>query len=645
MKLRASTLHHLALGLSLGLISGATVAEGQEVQAPCDVTLMQEDFDQGTYVIKQAGTYCLGENISFNPNSLSYLKKTNPDRAEDLTAYDAGYPLPSQIGFGDGQYNPAAFGLGFFAAIAVASPDVTIDLKGHTLEQSEEHALLQRFFSLIETADRPFISGQGPHDFGSDMVAASNLTIQNGRLGRSAHHGIHGNGSANVTVSNVVFEGFEVAAVALNGVQGLTLENLSATSRTDVPVNGKFSAAQFIKHYVNYLARTGADVTINGQSPKVIQERLKTAINNVYDDVVFSRYKTIQKRTHFDEWRLFHNPQRVVDGNAYGFLINGLGVAVDKFPLATSTSQPSRDIWMHNVHVKSLKANVTEVVGLAKASDDLGVVNDPVGSVFQFHAVDPLGRPLTISTLEPAEQGRYVGNVVSDAQALVAKAAVKGLFPSYLDVSRNSMNQDLLAWIESDKPLKSYLDKVKGAHPTGYICNGDQMHHVNKGVIGFKLDGAYDVTVENSSVNQIFNLGKEGSKLCGDYTISHPKAHLPGYGGANVRGVSVSGSNHVSIRKFDALNLRSKSGSAIGIDLMNDSKVVSVEDLILIGINAKTSASEGPTAYPLSVGVRVGELVDDVEAIRCCAYDLTGYQSKEMVDLSSRARVLEMCHL
>ena len=64
-----------------------------------------------------------------------------------------------------------AYGIGFFATISVIASDVVINLNGHTLEQSEEHALLQRFHSLIELGSQPFIHGQGPHDFGPKITS------------------------------------------------------------------------------------------------------------------------------------------------------------------------------------------------------------------------------------------------------------------------------------------------------------------------------------------------------------------------------------------------------------------------------------------------------------------------------------------
>nr|WP_320016610.1 hypothetical protein [uncultured Desulfobacter sp.] len=113
--------------------------------------LYQSDFMHGTYIIDKPGVYQLAEDISFNPNSTALL---------GTDAYHAGFPLPDQFA-PSGPYEPSAFGIGFFAAIAIPAENVVLDLAGHTIEQSEEHALLQRFFSVIELADQPFIPGQG----------------------------------------------------------------------------------------------------------------------------------------------------------------------------------------------------------------------------------------------------------------------------------------------------------------------------------------------------------------------------------------------------------------------------------------------------------------------------------------------------
>lgn len=603
----------------------------------CDVYLQQKDFDAGTYIIKKSGIYCLKENISFNPNSVTYLNHKLAD--SPITAYEASMPLRSQLGCGPGQYNPAAFGLGFFAAIAVVAPNVIIDLKGKTLEQSEEHALMQRFFSVIETSDRPFISGQGPADFGTIVGAAENLVIKNGKIGRSSHHGIHGNRAKKITIENIQFKDFEVAAVALNGVDGLILKNLKATSRQDVPVLGQFSSAQFIKAYVNYLVRIQSTTTINGLSALQIQAALKVAINNVYDDLIIQKKKSIQKNQHPKEWALFHNEYGVNDGNSYGFLINGVGVAVNGFPFTTSTKSPSKNVVINNVKVEKLKANIKEIVTVAAHGNAAVAVNDPVGSTFQLLALAPDGRPIAMTSA--SGEGIYIGNVVTNAQALVAKAVLNGDFPPFVDTSRNSISQELITWVESGTPLTNYLELNPGPHGTGFICNGDQMFHVNKGVIGFKLDGAIGVDVRNSQAKNISNIGKAGSSICGSYERSHPAATLKGYGGAITRGVSIAGSQDVSLTDIEINKVSSKNGSAIGVDIQTDSKNVEIKDVKIQRLSAGSTYQGPPTAHPEAIAIRTADTASDVVIEHVVQKKLKAYDDVEIIiqDLNQSATI------
>ena len=149
------------------------VASARMTDAGTVTELYQSDFITGPYIIDEPGIYRLAEDISFNPNSTALL---------GTDAYHAGFPLPNQFA-PSGPYNPSAFGIGFFAAIAITAQNVVLDLAGHTIEQSKEHALLQRFFAVIELADQPFIPEQGPSDFGADIKSAINVFIMNGPIG------------------------------------------------------------------------------------------------------------------------------------------------------------------------------------------------------------------------------------------------------------------------------------------------------------------------------------------------------------------------------------------------------------------------------------------------------------------------------
>jgi hypothetical protein len=202
-------------------------------------TLSPGDFDQGTMIISESGSYKLCEDITFYP--LVNPPETSSEGAAN--AFEPNFPGP---------YDENAFGLGFFAALCIAASDVTFYLNGYRIEQSEEHALLQRFFSVIELADSPFIEGVGPAQFVGESASfnsASNIQILGpGTIGRSAHHGIHGNENNNVLIQKVQFENFEVAAVSINNADDIKILNCHIPqNRHDVPVLGIFSAAKFIR--------------------------------------------------------------------------------------------------------------------------------------------------------------------------------------------------------------------------------------------------------------------------------------------------------------------------------------------------------------------------------------------------------------
>lgn len=586
-------------------IAGLVFIQTASAQTP--VLLHQSDFDQGTYQITRAGTYRLAEDISFNPHPVGSLAE---DGQTILDAYHAGKPFPSQLGRTDeGKYDPAAFGVGFFAAIAISAPDVTLDLNGHKLEQSAEHSLLQRFFAVIEAADQPFVPGQGPAAFGAEIVPATKLTIRNGTVGRSSHHGIHGNGNQDVVIQNVDFVDFEVAAVSLNGVTGLRIINSTATNREDVPVIGTFSNARFIADYVDYLVSAGSSTTLTVQGRSLgaadVQAALRDAINAVHEDVISNGRGFIDNTKHPGEYALFHNKHGIVDGNSYGYLVNPLGVATGGFPF--KPAQPARDITLQNVHILSQHAFINEVVALRQGNKP---VIDPIGAVFMVRNQHPsTGAPLTVSSPDDAT-AHYTGNVLANAQALVAKAALAGEFPAFLDVSRLSITPAVLHWIESGEPLASI---ASGAN--GYFCNGDTMFHVNKGVIGFKMDGAADVVLRNTSAHALENLGVAGSQICGAYQFSHPQATLPGYGGAKVRGYSFAGATGVTLTNAEADRLKAAGGSTIGFDVLTDTTGVSFQTCSVNDLDAgyAFTATGAPNEAPAAAGIHISASASGIQ--------------------------------
>ena len=571
-----------------------------------ETEVKQDDFLTGSYVIKTPGIYKLTENIEFNPNSHSFLNSNHQDAITlrnsnnlslPVSSYYTGDVLPSQFS----TYNPRAFGLGFFAAIVIQSKDVIIDLNGFEIKQSKEHALQQRFFSVFELADQPFIPSQGPHSFGNELIPATKCCIKNGTIGLSSHHGIHGNNNIDILLKDIIFQNFEVGACSLNKVHGLYCCNVEVKqNRHDIPVLGIWSSARFLRPYINHLLNTNWSGTIAGKNISTIHSELKTAIENTFNNVLNNN--TWESST---EYKLFGNSSGLIDGNSYGFLTNTGGVAVLGFPISRLTA--SKDIYFNNVVIKKVFSNINEIPAL-KTSDGKHM-KDQIGSVFQTQNKDHDGNFLTINN-----DNTYKGNVVSNAQLAVTKSILDGDSFGNLSVSRNSITTDVVNW-------------ANGTHTWDFkfICNGDSMFHVNKGAVIFKMDATENMYLKDCICENIKNTGLLGSTLCNDnsnYKNKIGKSHLAstynGYGGSNTRGFSFSTSKNVFVEKCSCKNVNSSYGLTYGFDVHQNSKDIVLTDCEVIGINAGTEAdidnyNNNPTCLPVSVGFHTEKNVDFVK--------------------------------
>mmetsp|Transcript_30013 Transcript_30013/g.36584 ORF Transcript_30013/g.36584 Transcript_30013/m.36584 type:complete len:693 (-) Transcript_30013:6-2084(-) len=592
------------------------------------IGLSQSDFDAGTYRITTAGEYVLTEDISFAPHSAN-----NTQSYDRSTVLECCKPRPEQFVSNGGTYPDLPYSLGFFAAITVETKYVHIDLRGYTIEQSKEHALMQRFFAVIELASSPFIPGQGPANFGPEISSGRYVRVRNGTIGRSSHHGIHGNDNYRVYIDDVAFKDFEVAAVALNGVNGLVIRNSSAKSRLDVPVTGRFSGSMFVYHYVKALHEkgVGTELAVAGvqKTAANIRTELEDAIVNVYEDIVINDRETIDSSEHPDEYAIFHNAKKVVDGNAYGFLTNSLGVAVNGFPWTKDKDDKhrhSKNINFESVTVHDLQADIKEVIALKRA--DIGKsVNDPLGNVLQLRNVHPDDETklITISSHDD-EEAEYKGNVVTNAQLFVAKCILEGKVPDslHLPITTNTINADIVTWAEASgttQPERFLSDLLTKLAPDpediGYFCDGDTMFHVNKGIVGFKIDNTDEATLQDCHVVNMTNFGASGSTICGKYYRSHPKDTISGYGGAAVRAFSFAGSNDVHVKDSSVSKLISQHGCAVGYDIMTDSSNIKLESCTTNTVKALGGGSSPQTVYD-GCGVVFGQASKDCELKEYC---------------------------
>ena len=197
----------------------------------CDFFLSQSDFDVGTVRITQSGTYCITENIVFNPNYGTDLSPNEPN---------AWLPNSNTLFPGSEDQISGAFILGFFAVITIETNNVIIDLYGYEIKYNYKFYLQQRWGTIIQIGNSAFLPNVGPANFtGTGFINVDNIKIQNGTLGLSSHHGIHGNGASNIVLKNLIIKDFEVGGIQLNGFNGAIIQNVEiGPSLEPVPLTG-----------------------------------------------------------------------------------------------------------------------------------------------------------------------------------------------------------------------------------------------------------------------------------------------------------------------------------------------------------------------------------------------------------------------
>ena len=298
------------------------------------------------------------------------------------------------------------FTLGWFAAITISTDEgVVLDLNTKTLKQSATHNLLQRFYANIELSSAPF-DNQGPATFGT-AVPAQNVIIKNGTVGLGAHHAIHGNGPRNVLIENMTFRDHEVAPTSINGAENIIINNCkSLTHRTDVDIKGIFSTGLFLRPYINQLANDSSkkSETFNygtlttNITYEHFRDRLKTSVNAAYEGVINSDATWLYNNATNGFWFKLYamtnaglgtvtnagTSVKVVDGNAYGFLFNERGVAVNGFP--SKPKAPADTIYIKNCSLQNVYGNVMEVPAMRIPETKKPLI-DPIGAVLPlFHS-------------------------------------------------------------------------------------------------------------------------------------------------------------------------------------------------------------------------------------------------------------------
>lgn len=537
------------------------------------VLVRQEDFKYGTLRVKEPCMIKLVENIYFNPNrpntwldndgniTLDFNNASSIDPNRKLDWWPDFQLEENKKYFAKEVRN--AYRLGFFAAMTLENEEIILNLNGKIIQQHPEHALQQRFFSVIELADQPFIPKQGPANFGSDIKSAKKCAIINGKIGLSSHHGIHGNSNITIMIKNVDFIENEVASIALNGSNESYIVNVNIIkNRHDIPVLGTYSAGRFIKLFTLQL-KNGID--------KVSSNYLQY-IDNLNKDLDATFNSVILRNGNVPNF--YKNESGLIDGNYYGIIINPTGIAVfaplenRKTPKANETNS----IYMKCISINNIKTNINEIITLQNNQGK--IMTAPSGAVFDIMKVNKI------------VDGKYYynGNSLSDLQ--IELYEILKLNPNIKSFLGNfNFDEGLLIWKNNKDSYFIHSDNKfignNGLENFYYnaIGNGDSMFHVNKGTFGLKIDGLNTSFIDNITISNMETISGIGSTLAGNYRKSHPKQnHLEGYQGHNIYGINLNASNDVTLENITLSDIKSVNGSAHGFHVDAESIKISLVD-------------------------------------------------------------------
>jgi len=433
--------------------------------------IRQKYFNNGTYRITKSGYYKLFEDIVFHPNPENNYK---PKSIQNEL-----YP------------KMGAYILGFFAVITIEASNVTLDLNGYEICVSEEFNQHQRFASIIELGNSPFNTNQGPSNFGILNPAPQNITVLNGKLGMSPHHGIRGNNNKNVTLRNISFNDFEVAAISLHGCCDVLIENISINGvNKKVYSLSQYSQSLFVMPFLERLMNIDENYVFNNKTVRQIYNDMNDEIKK-YKDHVFN-YK------EYDGF--FKNKQMMPDGNVYGILLATKGVAVgDMLEERTEDTIGNENIIIRNVTIRNIISQSIQIKGLKNGKRSL----EP--SYVGKFITGPIGDVLKINKIMD-DKNIYRGDCLSDGQFVLAKRKIEFPDEKYGGVS---ITKELINWAETKQNFNDLNLYMVNDH--------DSMGHVMKGNHGILISCGKNIYLTNIKIENVENYGGDDNRFIDNF--------------------------------------------------------------------------------------------------------------------------------
>lgn len=216
------------------------------------------------------------------------------------------------------------------------------------------------------------------------------------------------------------------------------------------------------------------------------------------------------------------------------------------------------------------------------------------------------------------KDGSYKGNVVADAQIMVANAILEKNI-THSDALQiggvNHINQNIIFWAMG-------VAEEEKVYTPRFRCNGDSMHHVIKGVTAIRVDKVRGFTIRQNNIQNITNLSEKAFGNCYDYHSTSPE-NMGEQQLGNVRGISVAavsgyGEDGSSKPKQKRLDSKIQNNKVIGVSSLHPNKIIGIDcqgisnELMIVG-NVVDLDVDGTSQVPKEkmIGLRLRSKVTD----------------------------------
>jgi hypothetical protein len=299
---------------------------------------------------------------------------------------------------------------------------------------------------------------------------------------------------------------------------------------------------------------------------------------------------------------LFSNDaKQLPDGAAqYGIVLHSHGDATKDFGAASGNSTNAT---LENIIIHDLQLSVREFVGYRPSDDLSSFITATYGDAIDMKTA--VYNILDEDYSERVDELKFQGNALLDAQIVLGKFCESTECGNTMSMASDG---DFMLWATEGEPLGGKLS-----------CNQDAMRHLNKGIIGLRIEETIGVNLKNIDISYLNNWSTKGTLVCGSYTGPdngghEAMTHWDGYQGADARGISVFGSTDVNIEDVTVSFINSVTGHATGIDLIDSSEIEIFSDVLITTIRAGItvtnreledfSENEDPNAIPVACGVK-----------------------------------------